>query len=133
MSQEDDNTKTVLRFLEMLSTGKLEEFFGMMAESSTWWVAGTMAGVSGTHPKAEFRQLVTELAGSCNGPIKLMPKACTAQGERVAVEAESLAHTKNGRTYNNFYHFLFVVKDGKIAQVKEYLDTMHTHAVFIAP
>jgi ketosteroid isomerase-like protein len=32
---------------------------------------------------------------------------------------------KNGKTYQNLYHFLFVVRDGKIQSVKEYLDTMH--------
>ena len=36
----------------------------------------------------------------------------------------------NGRIYNNLYHFLFVVRDGKVLQVKEYLDTMHTNDVF---
>ena len=32
----------------------------------------------------------------------------------------------NGRTYNNEYHFLIEIRDGKIAAVREYLDTMHT-------
>ena len=36
----------------------------------------------------------------------------------------------NGRIYNNLYPFLFVVRDGKVLQVKEYLDTMHTNDVF---
>jgi uncharacterized protein len=46
------------------------------------------------------------------------------------VETESYAKLKNGRVYNNLYHFLFIVRDGKIHQVKEYLDTVHTHEVF---
>jgi hypothetical protein len=41
------------------------------------------------------------------------------------VEAESYGKMKNGKTYQNQYHFLFIVRDGKIQQVKEYLDTMH--------
>jgi ketosteroid isomerase-like protein len=48
----------------------------------------------------------------------------------VAVETESYAELNNGRIYNNDYHFLFIVRDGKIHQVKEYLDTIHTNEVF---
>jgi hypothetical protein len=49
----------------------------------------------------------------------------TAEGDRVAVEAESKARLANGTLYHNRYHFLFVVRDGRIQVVKEYLDTLH--------
>jgi ketosteroid isomerase-like protein len=48
----------------------------------------------------------------------------------VAVETESYAALNNGNVYNNLYHFLFVVHDGKLFEVKEYLDTIHTNNVF---
>ena len=47
----------------------------------------------------------------------------TAEGDRVAVEVESRFHTVNGALYNNRYHFLFVIRDGKIVRFNEYLDT----------
>jgi ketosteroid isomerase-like protein len=31
----------------------------------------------------------------------------------------------NGTLYHNRYHFLFIVRDGRIHVVKEYLDTLH--------
>ena len=49
----------------------------------------------------------------------------TAEDDRVAVEAESKAKLVNGTLYHNRYHFLFVVRDGRIHAVKEYLDTLH--------
>jgi ketosteroid isomerase-like protein len=51
----------------------------------------------------------------------------TAEGERVAVEAQSngLYNPANKRRYQNFYHGLFKIKDGKIALYKEYQDTLH--------
>ena len=67
------------------------------------------------------------------GAIRLTPLAWTAEGERVAVETESYAEMTNGRVYNNLYHFVFVVRDSKIESVKEFLDTEHTRAVFLAP
>ena len=49
----------------------------------------------------------------------------TAEGDRVAIEAEGRAELKNGRIYANRYHYLFVFRDGKICQVKLYNDTKH--------
>lgn len=46
-------------------------------------------------------------------------------GYRVAVTAESRGDHKSGKKYNNHYHFLFFIKDGKISRVKEYFDTEH--------
>ena len=50
------------------------------------------------------------------------------RGDRVAVEAESHGDLKNGKTYNNTYHFLFVFRDGKICLTKEYNDTAYAAA-----
>lgn len=132
MNQSEQNKQTVKHFLEVFSSGDVAATMALMADTGTWWVAGTMP-ISGTYDKAAFTKLLSGVGESCKGPIKITPKAFTAEGERVAVEAESLAHTNNGRTYNNLYHFLFVVRDGKIASVKEYLDTMHTNAVLCTP
>ncbi len=64
-------------------------------------------------------------------PSPSPPLAFTAEGERVAVETESYSEMNNGKVYNNLYHFVFVVRDGKIHEVKEFLDTEHTRAVFL--
>ena len=36
----------------------------------------------------------------------------------MAIEAQGYAKLKNGKTYENLYHFLFVVRDGKIQEGK---------------
>ena len=41
----------------------------------------------------------------------------------MAAEVESYAPVTNGNVYNNHYHMLFEIRDGKIAVVKEYADT----------
>jgi hypothetical protein len=51
----------------------------------------------------------------------MTPKGITAEGDRVAVEAESYGETASGKIYNNLYHFLFEVRGGKIQAVREYL------------
>ena len=91
----------------------------------------------GTTLEAQNKALVAEFmevfsAGDVD-PIRLTPLAWTAEGDRVAVETESYAELVNGRVYHNFYHFVFVVRDGRIEAVKEFLDTEHTRAIFLAP
>ena len=47
----------------------------------------------------------------------------TAEDERVAVEISGEAIHASGEKYNNQYHFLLRIKDGKILELKEYMDT----------
>ena len=55
-------------------------------------------------------------------PTGLRFKICdvTAEGDRVAVEAEGNAVTAEGTPYCNQYCFVFTVRDGKIVHVNEY-------------
>jgi uncharacterized protein len=133
-SQEAQNKALVAEFMEVFSKGNVDEILAMMDDSATWWVAGTMEGISGTKDKKGFGEMLGGISEGCEGgAIRLTPLAWTAEGDRVAVETESYADVKNGRTYNNLYHFVFEVRDGKIQAVKEFLDTEHTSAVFLAP
>ncbi|MBC3192759.1 nuclear transport factor 2 family protein [Pseudonocardia sp. C8] len=131
---EERNKQTVTEFMEVFTSGDVDGILSRMTDDATWWVAGSIPGISGTKDKAAFKEMVSGIAGSTtSGAIRLTPLAFTAEGDRVAVETESYTELRNGRVYNNLYHFLFTVRDGKIAGVKEYLDTEHTTAVFVAP
>lgn len=133
-SLEAANKKLVAEFMEVFSTGNVEAILGYLTPDATWWVAGTIDGISGTKTKEEFRQMLSGLSANTeSGAIALKPLAWTAEGNRVAVETESYSKMTNGRVYNNLYHFVFEVEDGAIRSVKEYLDTEHTRAVFLAP
>ncbi len=131
---EERNKKAVTDFMTVFSGGDVDAILGAMTDDATWWVAGNIPGISGTKDKAGFGEMLGGIAESTTtGAIRLTPLAYTAEGDRVAVETESYAELKNGRVYNNLYHFVFEVRDGKIASVKEYLDTEHTTAVFVTP
>ncbi|WP_369255357.1 nuclear transport factor 2 family protein [Geodermatophilus amargosae] len=134
MSLEDDNKQLVERFMQVFSAGDVEAILGSMTEDATWWVAGSMPGISGEVDREGFGEMLRGLSALTKaGAISLTPLAWTCQGNRVAVETESYAELLNGRVYNNLYHFVFEVRGDKIASIKEYLDTEHTTAVFLAP
>lgn len=128
------NKQLIAEFMEVFSAGDVDRILSYLSDDATWWVGGTMEGISGTKDKAGFGQMLAGISEStATGAIRLTPLAWTAEGDRVAVETESYSELKNGRVYNNLYHFVFVVRDGKITSVKEFLDTEHTRAVFLAP
>ncbi|NNL84002.1 MAG: nuclear transport factor 2 family protein [Myxococcales bacterium] len=126
------NKQLVTEFWEAFSASKFEDALSMMAEDATWWVAGSFP-LSGTKTKSEFAALLSDVAPMAPEGIRVTPTAFTAEGDRVAVEADSYAPISNGRTYKNKYHFLFEVRNGKIHAVREYLDTMHANEVLCEP
>jgi len=128
MSLEQTNKQLVKSFWEAFSAGDQQRVLDAMADSATWWISGTMP-ISGTYDKAAFAKLLAGISDAMTGPIVITPSAYTAEGERVAVEAESMVKTRTDKVYNNLYHFLFIVRNGKITAVKEYLDTVHAQAV----
>tara|TARA_R110000787_G_scaffold8607_37_gene29403 strand:- start:18 stop:416 length:399 start_codon:yes stop_codon:yes gene_type:complete len=132
MGSKEQARQVVTHFMDVFSGGDAAATTALMTDDATWWVAGTTQ-LSGLYDKEAFAKLLGSVNDVCTGPIKLMPKEWTIDGDRIAVETESLAHTKTGRTYNNHYHFLFLLRDGKVAGVREYLDTMHTESIFFAP
>jgi ketosteroid isomerase-like protein len=125
------NKKIVLGFFENLSAGKVDDALALMADTGTWWVAGKF-DLAGTKTKAQFAELFKGLVGSMPKGLRITPKGITAEGDRVAVEAEGYGEVNNGKVYNNLYHFLVEVRDGKIQAVREYMDTLHVKDVFLS-
>jgi ketosteroid isomerase-like protein len=110
------------------TAGDIAGVLGMMAEDATWKIPGRKGEMpsSGTHSKEKiarvFHAMVAELKG---GALKMTMRGALAEGDQVAVEAESYGELKNGRVYSQEYHFLMTFRDGKISAVREYLDTQH--------
>jgi ketosteroid isomerase-like protein len=124
----EDSKRIVLGFFENLNAGNAAAALDALGDSATWWIQGNFP-LSGTKTKAQFVELLGQLGAAIDGALSLRVKGVTAEGDRVAVEAESFAKMKNGKTYQNRYHFLCEVCDGKIQAVREYLDTMHANEV----
>jgi ketosteroid isomerase-like protein len=131
----EENKNVVLSFFENFSAGKVEAALAMLADTATWWVAGNPEQfvLAGTKTKAQFTELLNGIGMAMPKGLRVTPKGLTAEGERVAVEAESYGETATGKIYNNLYHFLFEVRGGKIQAVREYLDTMHAKEVLVDP
>jgi uncharacterized protein len=120
------------RLFERFSAGDAAGVLDMMSEDATWWLPGKAGRlpVVGTRSKAQIARLFAAMASQLDGPLAMTVKSAIAEGNEVAMEVESLGHLKNGRTYNQHYHFRITVQEGKIVAVREYLDTLHVQEVW---
>ena len=96
----------------------------LLHEDATYWTAGIprLFAYGGTRSKAEIVAYMATPSIFIGG-AEVEFGSVTAEGERVAIEAVTSGTTADGRHYSNAYHYLFVFRDGRIIQVKEYLDT----------
>ncbi len=128
----EQNKKIVAGFWEAFSRGDQQGALACLDDREfTWWIAGSPQKfcLAGSRDKAQFAELLAGVSANTRDGIRMTPSAWTAEGERVAMEAESYAVMSSGKVYNNLYHFLHIVRDGKIRMVKEYLDTTHATEV----
>ena len=126
----EDNKRLVRRLFECLSQGDTKAVLDLYAEDASVWTAGSLA-FSGRRSKQEVTPLMEGILSAFPEGLRFTIHGMTAEGDRVAVEAESRGLHASGKLYNNLYHFLLVVREGKVREFKEYLDTELAHEVLL--
>jgi ketosteroid isomerase-like protein len=58
-------------------------------------------------------------------PLRVEIEEMVAERDQVAVQLVVEAKTAAGLPYRNDYHFAFRLRDGKLASVREYVDTKY--------
>ena len=129
-----DHYKAVVNeFLKAFSSGDVPRIAEHLHDAASWWVSGTVHGISGTYTKPQMLDLLKQVTAIYKKrALQITPSAMICEGNRVAVEAESYAELNNGKVYNNLYHFVFEIEDGRVKHIKEYMDTQHVHDTFVA-
>lgn len=70
------------------------------------------------------------LLNHLEGPIKITVTNAIAEGDQVFVEAQGESGTKDGLDYNNLYGIVLRLKDGKITEARECMDTELVRTIF---
>jgi ketosteroid isomerase-like protein len=117
----DQNKQITKEFFEALSTGS-DQYLDFYTDESIIWTAGNNS-IGGIRTKKEVVSFAQNILAAFPTGIKFNITGMTAEGDRVAVEISGEAIHASGETYNNQYHFLLRIKDGKILELKEYMDT----------
>ncbi|MEO1079119.1 MAG: nuclear transport factor 2 family protein [Pseudomonadota bacterium] len=130
MSTEDTRA-TVERWLELAGSGDLNGAMALFAEDAVWSnigstrFSGDFVGVQGI-----MKELIGPLFAELEAGIASDLEAIVADGDRAVVLSRGKARTLAGKDYNNTYAQVFTVRDGRIAGVREYMDTALVDAVF---
>ena len=113
-----DNKKLALAYMTALEAGDFDKAFAHFAGDGKVTVMGR------TSSAADFGKVVREFRKMVVGPMTLKVTNAIAEGDKVAVEVTGGANMIKNVRYDNQYHFLFEFKNGKIAHLKEYMDTL---------
>lgn len=126
-----ENKRIVRAWNDLANRGAVEEALRLFAEDVTWMSSGTTR-FSGTFTGKRdlVERLVQPLFGQLKSGIRGTINNLVAEGDWVVAEMGGEAETKGGKPYNNAYCFLFRIRDGKIAEVREYMDTDLVNRVF---
>ena len=131
MHSSESNKAIVTRFFDALNRGDVDAIVdAYAADGCVQTMGGTL--ISGTFNKEQ-------IAASAGGIFDVFPQGLTftplamiAEGDKVAVEATSEGKHISGQVYRNEYHFLFEFRDGKLLNLKEYMDTERVTDVLCA-
>tara|TARA_B100000902_G_scaffold261515_1_gene247820 strand:- start:360 stop:758 length:399 start_codon:yes stop_codon:yes gene_type:complete len=117
----DHNKKLVEDFFMLLSNGS-QKYLDFYTEESIIWTAGQNA-IGGTRSKSEVIGFAKNVLDAFPEGISFNVVNLIAENDCVAAEVEGSAIHVSGKPYNNKYHFLLKIKDNKILELKEYMDT----------
>ena len=135
MTTETQNKAIARQFFERFTASDIEGALALMTDDATWWIPGTkeLAPTAGTYSKEKIGRLFHRMLAALESGLAMTLKSSIAEGDFVAAEVESSGDLRNGRRYRQQYHILMQFRDGRICAVREYLDTQHAHAVWVAP
>lgn len=128
----EQNKKLAREFFDHFNANDVAGALGLMADDATWRIAGKPEHLpaAGVYNKEQIARLLHNMAGQLPNGLKMTVKGLIAEGDKVALEAESYGELRNGRIYNQEYHFVVTIRDEKIREVREYLDTQHVFATW---
>jgi hypothetical protein len=104
-----------------LSSGS-DKYLDFYNDESVIWTAGENA-IGGSRSKSEVVGFAKSVLDSFPEGITFKVVNLVAENDYVAAEVEGSAMHVSGKPYNNKYHFLLKIKDNKILELKEYMDT----------
>jgi uncharacterized protein len=129
----NDSKQIAADLFARFSAADIAGALDLMTDDVTWRLPGKpeLLATAGVYDKNRLRRLFDRMYSQLVDGLEMTVVSSIAEGDRVAVEVESKGDLRNGRQYRQQYHFAITLRDGKIAVVHEYLDTLHVHDVWI--
>ena len=118
-----ENVQTVKDFFAAIGGGDKEGLLALVAEDFEWIIPGEDWPLAGTHRgHAGLTNLLQKVSETVETSTE--PREFVAQGDRVLVVGFATGRIKaTNRTFEDHWVFAIIVRDGKLANIREYIDT----------
>jgi uncharacterized protein len=130
---ERPDSKSVLRqYVAAVQAGDEPAIRDMFAEDATWTIYAGQLPISGAWAGRDTiidEFLAEAMAHYAPGSISLEITGMIAEGDQVVLQWTSRARTREGRPYENGCIGVFTIRDGRIQDVREYMDTLYASQV----
>lgn len=113
----EGHRELVREFFLAIAKGEVPDT--LVTEDMTFWSVN-----SGASDKARFCVGIKALAAIFGGTLTYIIDAFTEEDDRVVAEIRSHGTLNGGEPFNNSHVFIFRVRDGRIAEAKEYMDQL---------
>lgn len=130
MNQLEQNKQLVRRFLDGISQWDAD-LLRSLTNPDFSVVLPSQSGLPGTIAGKQFYDLVDVFKRVVPKGITFDVIEYTAEQDRVATAVEGTSTMFDGRSYNNRYHMLDYVRDGKIVKHVEYMDSYLAATVLV--
>ena len=126
-----ENIQIVENGFAAFGRGDIQGLLALFAEDSEWISPGEGLPLAGTHrghaALADFFQKVSEAMEFSS----LKPREFVADGDRVLVVGFDSGRVKaTNRTFEGHWDLAFTVRNGKVTNVREYIDTQAWERAF---
>jgi uncharacterized protein len=123
---KDEAQALALAFFDSLNTEDYERLRGLLTEDAAWLpTAKNMPGAGEYRGRDvivdEFITPIRKLFAGKDPQNEILHIA--SNGNTVLVESHGTGHLADGRPYDNRYAWGINIRDGKIAEIREYMDS----------
>lgn len=125
------NKQLVRDAFEAMGRSDIRPLYELMRDDFAWIIEGqSRFSRSYEGKEAVKRDLLTPLFEAFATPYRFTIDETIAEGDLVVVRGRGEVRTKAGKDYNNSYCFVLRLEGGKLAELREYLDTALVERVF---
>ena len=127
----ETNKQLIRDAFEAMGRSDIRALVDMMTDDFAWIIEGrSRFSRSYEGKEAVKRDLLAPLFEAFATPYRFTIDDIIAEGDRVVVRGRGEVKTKAGKDYNNSYCFVLRLEEGKLVELREYLDTALVERVF---
>ena len=112
-----------LQWIDCLTENRLDDLMAMGAPDATWWISGLkeISPYAGTYPYADRGKHIKDVFKEKRSSTFTI-RGITTEGDTIIVEGSPRFEVEDGRVYENDVMLKFIIRDGKVQSLREYLD-----------